>query len=135
MIEANHIILFDGICNLCNSAVQFILKRDEKGVFKFTALQSDKGKALLAASGMPAAHLKSFVYIHNNKVYTRSDAALKVAAQLSYPARLLSWFIIVPKFIRDIVYDLIARNRYKLFGRKNECMLPTPELRARFIDT
>ena len=127
------IILFDGVCNLCNSAVQFVLKRDKLGVFKFASLQSDVGKALLAANNLPEDHLKSFVYISGNKVFTRSDAALKVAKQLSYPTRLLAAFIIVPKFIRDAVYDLIARNRYKLFGKRDTCMLPTPQLKQRFI--
>ena len=127
------IILFDGVCNLCNSAVQFVLKRDKHGVFKFASLQSDVGKALLAANNLPEDHLKSFVYISGDKVFTRSDAALKVAKQLSYPTRLLAAFIIVPKFIRDAVYDLIARNRYKLFGKRDTCMLPTPQLKQRFI--
>lgn len=133
MNEYSHIILFDGVCNLCNGAVQFVLKRDKEGIFKFASLQSDAGRKLLEAHGLQGDHFKSFVYICNDKVYTRSEAALKVAAQLSYPIRLLSWFIIVPEFIRDFVYDLIARNRYKLFGRKNECMLPTPELKQRFL--
>ena len=91
-----HIILFDGVCNLCNGAVQFVLKRDKKAVFKFASLQSDAGKKLLAAYGLPEDHFKSFVYIHDNKAYTQSDTALKVMARLSYPAKLFSWFIIVP---------------------------------------
>jgi predicted DCC family thiol-disulfide oxidoreductase YuxK len=131
--KTDHIILFDGVCNLCNGAVQFVLKRDKEAVFKFASLQSDAGKKLLEAHGLPEDHLKSFVYICNGEAYTRSDAALKVAARLSYPTKLLSWFIIVPRSIRDFVYDLIARNRYRIFGKKETCMLPTLELRQRFI--
>lgn len=133
MQPGRHIILFDGICNLCNGAVQFVLKRDKKGIFKFASLQSDAGRKLLEAHGLPEDHLKSFVYIQDDKVYTRSDAALKIAAQLSYPTRLLSWLMIVPGFIRDFVYDLIARNRYRMFGKKEACMLPTPQLKQRFL--
>lgn len=133
MSKVDHIILFDGVCNLCNSAVQFVLKRDRDAIFKFASLQSDAGKKLLEAQGLPEEHLKSFVYIHNDKVYTRSGAALKVAARLSYPTKLLSWFVIVPKFVRDLVYDLIARNRYRMFGKKEACMVPTPELKQRFL--
>ncbi|MGC4234334.1 MAG: thiol-disulfide oxidoreductase DCC family protein [Niabella sp.] len=133
MNGASHIILFDGVCNLCNGAVQFVLKRDKGAIFKFASLQSDAGKKLLEAHGLPEDHLKSFVYICNDRAYTRSDAALKVAAQLSYPTKFLSWFIIVPKFIRDFVYDLIARNRYRMFGKKETCMLPAPELKQRFL--
>ncbi|MGN7784984.1 thiol-disulfide oxidoreductase DCC family protein [Niabella sp. 22666] len=133
-MEANdgHIILFDGVCNLCNGAVQYIIKRDGKGIFKFASLQSEAGKALLVRSGLPRDHLKSFVYIHGNRFYTRSTAALKVARQLNGPVQLLYRFIIIPKWIRDLVYDLIAKNRYRLFGRQDACMIPTPQLKERF---
>lgn len=131
--NSDHIILFDGVCNLCNGAVQYVIRRDVKGIFKFASLQSEAGKVLLVKSGLPANHLKSFVYLHNNQFYTQSTAALKVARQLKGPVRLLYSFIIIPKFIRDFVYDLIARNRYRLFGRKDACMLPSPGLQQRFI--
>lgn len=129
----DHIILFDGVCNLCNGAVQYVIKRDRNKRFKFASLQSEVGKQILVKSGLPEDHLKSFVYIQGNHIYTRSDAALRVAQQLGGAVKLLYGFIIVPKFIRDLVYDLIARNRYKLFGKKDECMLPSPELKRRFI--
>lgn len=135
-MEANddHIILFDGVCNLCNSAVQYVIKRDVKGLFKFASLQSEAGKALLVRSGLPPDHLKSFVYIYGNRFYTRSTAALKVAKQLKGPVRLLYGFIIIPGVIRDLVYDFIAKNRYRLFGRKDTCMIPTPQLKERFYN-
>lgn len=128
----DHIILFDGVCNLCNSAVQYVIKRDGKGIFKFASLQSETGRALLVKSGLPPDHLKSFVYIRGSRFYTRSTAALKVAKQLKGPVQLLYGFIIVPKLIRDWIYDLIAKNRYRLFGRKDTCMIPTPQLKERF---
>lgn len=131
--NAGHIILFDGVCNLCNGAVQYVIKRDAKGIFKFASLQSEAGRALLVKSGLPENHLKSFVYIHGNRFYTQSTAALKVAKQLKGPVRLLYGCIMIPKFIRDFVYDLIARNRYRLFGRKDACMIPTPELKEKFF--
>ncbi len=134
-MEANsdHIILFDGVCNLCNGAVQYVIKRDRKGQFKFASLQSDLGQKLLAQSGLPKDHLKSFVYINNDAIYTRSDAALKVARQLKGVVKWLYPFIVLPKFIRDAVYELIARNRYRLFGKREACMIPAPGLQDRFV--
>jgi predicted DCC family thiol-disulfide oxidoreductase YuxK len=122
--KSDHIILFDGVCNLCNGAVQYVIKRDRKGIFKFASLQSETGRAMLVQSGLPENQLKSFVYIHGNRFYTQSTAALKV--------ELLYGFIIIPRWIRDLVYDLVAKNRYRLLGRKDACMVPTPELKERF---
>ncbi|MCH5689228.1 thiol-disulfide oxidoreductase DCC family protein [Niabella sp. W65] len=124
--KSDHIILFDGVCNLCNGAVQYVIKRDRKGIFKFASLQSETGRAMLVQSGLPENQLKSFVYIHGNRFYTQSTAALKVAKQLKGPVQLLYGFIIIPKWIRDLVYDLVAKNRYRLLGRKDACMVPTP---------
>ncbi|MCH5600755.1 thiol-disulfide oxidoreductase DCC family protein [Niabella ginsengisoli] len=101
MNGVKHIILFDGVCNLCNGAVQYVIKRDKEGIFKFASLQSEAGKNFLSKSGLPEDHLKSFVYINDDKVYTKSDAALKVAGKLSFPTKLLSVFMIVPRFIRN----------------------------------
>lgn len=134
MDAERHIILFDGVCNLCNSAVQYVIKRDKKNVFKFASLQSDTGKKLLYSVGLMEDHLKSFVYILDHKVYTKSDAALRVAGQLSYPSKLLYLFLVVPKFLRNFFYDLIAKNRYRWFGKRPECMVPTPALKQKFID-
>jgi len=127
------IILFDGVCNLCNGAVQFVIKRDPDGKFLFASLQSEEGKKLLQQFQLPQEDFSSFVLIEDDKIYTRSTGALKVAKQLKGAIKLLYAFIIVPKFIRDAVYNWIARNRYKWFGKKNECMLPTPELKERFL--
>lgn len=127
------IILFDGICNFCNGAVNFTIKRDKKKVIKFAALQSESGAQLLQQYGLPANDLRSFLFIENGKVYNRSTAALKVCRHLTGLWPLCYAFIIVPAFIRNGIYDFIAKNRYKWFGQRQECMLPTPEVRARFL--
>ena len=128
------VILFDGVCNLCNSAVQFIIKRDKKNRFRFAALQSETGQKLLAQYGLPANELNSFILIENDKAYNRSTGALRVLKKFKGLWPLLYGFIIVPKFIRDGVYDWVGRNRYKWFGKKEECMIPTPEVRSRFLN-
>ena len=128
------VILFDGICNLCNNAVQFVLKHDKKKLFRFASLQSDFGKSILIKYGLPTDNFNSFVLILNGKAYTKSTAALSVAKMLSGPMKLLYGFIIVPAFIRNGVYNVIARNRYKWFGKKESCMLPSPDVAARFLN-
>ena len=127
-------ILFDGVCNLCNSSVQYVIKHDSDAVFKFAFLQEETGRQLLKQYGLSSNDLNSFVLIQDNKAYTRSTAALKVAKQLTGPVKLLYGFIIVPAFIRNAVYDLIARKRYKWFGKKDSCMIPTAALRTRFLN-
>lgn len=128
------VILFDGICNLCNNAVQFVLKHDKKKLFRFASLQSDFGKSILIKYGLPTDNFNSFVLILNGKAYTKSTAALSVAKMLSGPMKLLYGFIIVPAFIRNGVYNVIANNRYKWFGKKESCMLPSPDVAARFLN-
>lgn len=128
------IILFDGICNLCNNAVQFVLKHDKKKLFRFASLQSDFGKSILIKYGLPTDNFNSFVLILNGKAYTKSTAALSVAKMLSGPIKLLYGFIVVPAFIRNGVYNVIANNRYKWFGKKESCMLPSPDVAARFLN-
>ncbi len=127
------IILFDGVCNLCNGAVQFIIRHDKNKIFRFASLQSEAGRHLLVRHNLPAAQLDSFILVENDKAYDRSTGALRVAKKLNGLIPLLYGFIIVPKFIRNGVYNWVARNRYKWFGKKEECMIPTPELRARFL--
>jgi predicted DCC family thiol-disulfide oxidoreductase YuxK len=127
------IILFDGICNLCNGAVQFIIKHDKRNLFRFGSLQSGTGQQLLAQYNLPMNEFNSFILIENNKAYSRSTAALKIAKKLNGILPWLYVFMIIPKIFRDSIYDLIARNRYKWFGQKDECMVPTPELKARFL--
>jgi len=128
------VILFDGVCNLCNGAVQFVIKRDNKNQFLFASLQSEEGKQILKELNFPANKMDSFFLVENGKVYDRSAAALKVVKKLSGLWSFLYGFIIVPKFMRDVVYNLIAKNRYQWFGRKDECMIPTPELKAKFLN-
>ena len=126
------LVLFDGVCNFCCASVQFIIARDPAGYFQFASQQSDVGKAKLAAVHLPDA-METFVVIEDGVAYTRSSAGLKVARRLTWPWPLTGLFWLVPAFLRDAVYRLIARNRYRWFGRKDACWLPTPEIRARFL--
>jgi predicted DCC family thiol-disulfide oxidoreductase YuxK len=128
------IILFDGVCNLCNGAVQFVIKRDNKNRFLFASLQSQEGIEILKEYNLPSHKMNSFFLVDNGKVYERSTAALKVLNKLKGLWPLFYTFIIVPKFVRDGVYNWIAKNRYQWFGRKDECMIPTPELKAKFLN-
>lgn len=127
------IILFDGICNLCNGAVNFTIKRDKNKSIRFGALQSEQGQQLLRQYQFPSTNFTSLLFIEAGKVYTQSTAALKVCKYLTGLWPLLYGFIIVPKFIRDGLYDWIASNRYKWFGKKEECMIPSPDLKQRFL--
>ena len=128
------LILFDGDCNLCNGAVQFVLKRDPTGTFHFASLQSDAGRAalapLLAGRNLP----DSIVLLRGNKLHTKSTAALAIARGLRWPWPLLAVFWLVPYPLRNLVYDWIARNRIRWFGKREECWIPRPEWRARFRD-
>jgi predicted DCC family thiol-disulfide oxidoreductase YuxK len=127
------IVLFDGVCNLCNGAVQFIIRHDKKNIFMFASLQSEVGRKILEQYNFPLDELNSFILIENNKAYTRSTGALRVAKKINGLWPLLYGFIIIPKFIRDSIYNWVAGNRYKWFGKKDACMIPTPELKARFL--
>lgn len=127
-----HIILFDGVCNLCNHSVQFIIKRDRKGIFKFASLQSAVAQDVLKkmnAKNFP----DSIAYIEEGKLFTKSDAALRIARTLNGGWRFLYYFIFIPRVIRNAVYGFIARNRYKWFGKKQSCMVPATGLAARFL--
>jgi predicted DCC family thiol-disulfide oxidoreductase YuxK len=128
------VVLFDGVCNLCNTAVQLIIKRDKKKLFRFASLQSEAGRALMKEYNFPAGELNSFILIDNGKAYSKSTAALKVAKKLSGIWPLLYTFMVIPKIFRDSIYGWVGRNRYKWFGKKEECMIPTPELKARFLN-
>ena len=131
--EGRHIILFDGVCNLCNRSVQFIIKKDKKGIFKFASLQSTVGKELLKEFELPEDSFQSFIYIKNDMAFSRSDAALEIAKMLNGVWQFVYFFKIVPKFFRDPIYNLIARNRYKWFGKKDECRVPTSKMKERFF--
>lgn len=128
------IILFDGVCNLCNSSVQYVIKHDPKHIFRFASLQSSFGQKIASTHHLPLNDYNSFILFADNKVHTRSTAALMVAKKLAGFVNLLYVFIIVPKFIRDAVYNIIAKNRYKWFGKRTECWLPAAELKGLFID-
>lgn len=134
MKTTEHIILFDGVCNLCNNSVQFVLKNDTNAKFKFASLQSNAGQKLLAHFQLPLYEFNSFIYVAEDKIYTRSSAALRVAKELNFPWKLMFVFIIIPPFIRNFVYDTIAKNRYKWFGKRESCMIPTPDLKQRFLE-
>jgi predicted DCC family thiol-disulfide oxidoreductase YuxK len=127
------IILFDGVCNFCNNTVNFVLKNDKKGDIKFAPLQSEAAIKLLQHYGLPSTDMKSFIFIENEIVYSKSTAALKVCKHLKGLWPLVYGFIVIPLFIRDGLYNWIAKNRYKWFGKKEICMVPTPNQKAKFL--
>ncbi|MHA6253459.1 thiol-disulfide oxidoreductase DCC family protein [Oceanobacillus sp. CAU 1775] len=126
------IVLFDGECNFCDSSVQFIIRRDPKETFKFASLQSDLGIELREKFQTPD-DMDSLVLIENNNIYYKSTAALRIAKHLKGLWKLSYIFTLVPRSIRDVAYNIIAKNRIKWFGTKNSCTLPTPETRSRFL--
>lgn len=138
MIDAveikNPVVLFDGVCNLCSSTVQFIIKHDKKKQFRFASLQSNFGQEVMKHFGLPVNELNSFILLEQGKIYTKSTGALRLTKKLDGLLPLLYAFIIVPPFIRNAVYSFVAKNRYKWFGKKEACWLPTPELRKRFLE-
>ncbi|CAN5908482.1 thiol-disulfide oxidoreductase DCC family protein [soil metagenome] len=127
------VLLFDGVCNLCNGAVLFVIDRDPEGYFRFAPLQSDFAQRLLDHHGCGEADLSSMVLLEEGRCYTRSTAALRIARRLPGLWPLLFAFIVVPRPVRDAVYDWIARNRYRWFGRTESCRIPTPALSGRFL--
>ena len=129
----NNVIFFDGVCNLCNASVNFIIKKDKNNIFKFAALQSDFAKKTLASFPKDKTQADSILYLENKKLYSKSSAVLHIAKHLNGGYPILFGFIIVPKFIRNFAYDFIAKNRYKWYGKKQECMIPTPEIKSKFI--
>jgi predicted DCC family thiol-disulfide oxidoreductase YuxK len=133
-IKDQHIILFDGVCNLCNSAVQRTIKWDKKGIVKFSSLQSDVGQILLKENRLNANDFDSFVFLSNEKVFLKSSAVIQLGLVLKGGWSLLVLFKIIPKWIRDKCYDLIAKNRYKWFGIQDVCMVPTEDLKNRFLN-
>lgn len=130
----NPVILFDGVCNLCHSIVQFVIKRDKKNVFRFASLQSEFGQLLLKKFGLPEKSFDSFILYKDGRIYTKSTGALMVAKQLQGAWPLLYPFIILPPFLRNAVYGFVANNRYKWFGKKESCWVPSHELKIKFIN-
>lgn len=131
--KSSKLILFDGVCNLCNNSVTFVIKRDRKDVFKFAALQSEIGATLVRKHQIDTAKTDSILLIEGDRVYTKSTAALRIAKELCCAWPLLYGFIVVPVFFRNWVYDWVARNRYRWFGKRDSCMIPTPELQKKFL--
>ena len=138
------VVLFDGVCNFCDSSVNFIIDHDREGYFRFAPLQSDEGRRLANEFGFSSAvgeskpesdliPIDSVILVEEGMAYTHSTAALKIIRRLGSPWSLLYAFIAVPKNIRDYFYKLFARYRYRIFGKKDQCMLPSPEVRARFL--
>ncbi|RQO70747.1 thiol-disulfide oxidoreductase [Pedobacter sp. KBW06] len=127
------VIFFDGVCNLCNHSVQFIIKRDHKDYFRFAALQSDIATQKLSDFEFNAENLKTIILLENGQVYFRSTAALRIARQLGGGWPILFGLIIIPAVIRDFVYKLIANNRYRIWGKTESCMVPSPELKSKFL--
>lgn len=129
----NPVILFDGVCNLCNASVQWVLRRDKKAIFRFASLQSPSGGAILKKLGLPTDKFDSIVLVDGEKHFTRSAAAIKIASKLGGFWQIFIVFRLLPSFLRDGLYDFIARNRYRWFGRRETCWLPSPELKSRFL--
>lgn len=139
------VVLFDGVCNFCDASVNFIIEHDKAGYFKFAPLQSDEGKRLATEYGFESATvpkgdgasdlipIDSVILVEDGRAYTHSTAALKILRRLGAPWSWAYAFVIVPRAIRDWAYRLFARYRYRLFGRRDQCMLPSPEVRARFL--
>ncbi len=128
-----NILLFDGICNLCNGSVNFIIKHDKNNRIKFASLQSESGQRLLIKLGFSINDIKSVVLIQGNEINTKSTAVLKLLRILGPPWSFLYVFVVIPRFLRDLVYDAVANSRYKLFGKRDECMIPTSELKEKFL--
>ncbi|MEQ9423093.1 MAG: DCC1-like thiol-disulfide oxidoreductase family protein [Cyclobacteriaceae bacterium] len=131
--DIENLILFDGVCNLCNGAVNFIIDRDPNARFKFASLQSDIGQAVLNELGHSTTEFDTMMLVKNGAVSSRSTAALKIAKGLNGLWPIFYALIIIPPFIRNFFYNLVSKYRYKIFGKSDQCLLPTPELKSRFI--
>ncbi|NQV73184.1 thiol-disulfide oxidoreductase DCC family protein [bacterium] len=129
----NGVVLFDGVCNFCNSSINFVMDRDPSCFFKFGALQSEEGILLLKNAGYQSEYLDSVLLLQDGHVYRDSEAALRITRKMTGLWPLMFGFIIIPRVIRDAVYNWIARNRYRWFGKMDSCRMPTPEIRSRFI--
>lgn len=133
--KSKQLILFDGVCNLCNNSVLYIIKRDEKNIFLFAPLQGEIGNKIINYFKINTKKIDSILLYDpiTDKIYYKSNAALRIANQLNYPTKLLSIFYIIPTVVRNWVYNFIAKNRYKWFGKKDACIIPNPKLQAKFI--
>ena len=128
------LVLFDGVCNFCNSAVDFIIDRDPAGHFRFAALQSESARRVLADCRLPSGFLDNIVLVEDGACHARSTAALRILRHLRGPWTLLYVLVLIPRPIRDTAYDWLARHRYRWFGKRSECSIPSPGIRARFLE-
>lgn len=131
-MDKGPVILFDGVCNLCNGAVQFVIRHDKANLFRFASLQSAFGQKILAQYNLSSTVFSSFILVEDNRIYTKSTGALKVSSRLN-GYRWTKFLLIIPSFLRNFFYNLIAKNRYRWFGKQEACWLPTPELKAKFL--
>ena len=132
-LEDHPVILFDGVCNLCEGFVQFVIRRDPDAVFRFAPLQSEIGEELLGRCGWHESRLDGVVLIEDGRCYRKSDAVIRASRRMGLPYRLISPTAIVPRFIRDRIYDYVADNRYAWFGKKDQCLMPTDDIKSRFL--
>lgn len=128
-----NIVYFDGVCNLCNGAINFLIDQDKKQNLKFASLQSEAGEEVLRRFSLPSDVYDSFLFLKGDQLFQKSEAVLEIVKLLGGAWPLLAVFKIIPRSIRDWMYTQVARNRYKWFGKRNECRLPTPELKERFL--
>jgi predicted DCC family thiol-disulfide oxidoreductase YuxK len=133
MNNAGPVLFFDGVCNLCSASVQFIIGHETAPTIRFASLQSDLAQQTLPPLGVDPSRLESLVFVEDGVASTKSTAALRVARYLNTPWRWMAAFVVVPRVVRDVVYDLVAASRYRLFGKKDACWLPSPALKARFL--
>ena len=129
----DNLILFDGVCNLCSALVQFVIRHDRRAKFRFAAIQSEIGREIFQSHGLDPVDLQTFVFISDGKMLLRSDAAIEVVSHFGGAWSLLGIFRFLPRVLRDSIYSFIARNRYRWFGRNDVCMIPTAEIKERFI--
>jgi predicted DCC family thiol-disulfide oxidoreductase YuxK len=128
------VVLFDGVCNFCNSAVNFIIDRDPAGYFRFAPLQSETARRILADCKLPSEFVDNIILVENGNCHGRSNAALRILRRLRGPSAVLYYLVLIPRPIRDAVYDWFARHRYRLFGKRSACSIPSPQIRARFLE-
>jgi predicted DCC family thiol-disulfide oxidoreductase YuxK len=127
------VIVFDGVCNLCNVSVDFVIRRDVNGVFQFAPNQSEAGEVIVSQADLDEIEADTIVLWEDGSTYVRSTAVLRIARRLAFPWKLAYVFIIIPRPVRDFFYRLLARNRYRIFGKRDTCRIPTPEERTRFL--
>jgi len=127
------LVLFDGVCNFCNSSINFIIRHDKTDHFRFLTLQSERGQKIIKQYNLDPENLQTVILLENGRIYTRSTAALRIARKLNGGWKLFYGFIIVPAVMRDFFYNVISKKRYKWWGKKESCMIPTPEVRQKFL--